>query len=124
MSIKNIFRPGGQEGQTEILETLVEKAMDYGKTSVKLAKLKALRKATEVVSSFLSHSMVMLLGFSALLFLSLGLAMWLGELLGRSYYGYLLVAAFYLLAAIVFHFLLHKWLMRVTGDRIIKRALK
>ena len=31
MLIKNIFRPGGQEGQTEILETLVEKAMDYGK---------------------------------------------------------------------------------------------
>jgi hypothetical protein len=124
MSIKNIFRPDVQEGHTEILETLVEKALDYGKTSLTLAKLKALRKTTEVVSSFLSHSMAMLLAFSALLFLSLGLAIWLGEILGRSYYGYLVVAAFYLLVAIVFHFLLHKWFMKVTGDRIIKRALK
>jgi fatty acid desaturase len=112
------------EENANLLETLLERASEYGKTSIELARLKALDKTTEIVSSFIPLSVVMLLVASSLLFLNLGLAFWLGEVLGKTYYGFFVVAAFYVLAGIFIHFFLHKWINRLVGDYFIKRVLK
>ena len=40
------------EEKSQIIETLIEKATDYGKTSIEVSKLKALVKASDAVSSF------------------------------------------------------------------------
>jgi hypothetical protein len=112
------------EKNANLLETLLERASEYGKTSIELARLKALDKTTEIVSSFIPLSVVILLVASSLLFLNLGLAFWLGEVLGKTYYGFFVVAAFYVLAGIFIHFFLHKWIKRLVGDYFIKRVLK
>jgi Protein of unknown function (DUF1469). len=112
------------EENANLLETLLERASEYGKTSIELARLKALDKTTEIVSSVIPLSVVMLIVASSLLFLNLGLAFWLGEVLGKTYYGFFIVAAFYVLAGIFIHFFLHKWIKRLVGDYFIKRVLK
>jgi hypothetical protein len=112
------------EENANLLETLLERASEYGKTSIELARLKALDKTTEIVSYVIPLSVVMLLVASSLLFLNLGLAFWLGEVLGKIYYGFFIVAAFYVLAGIFIHFFLHKWIKRLVGDYFIKRVLK
>jgi hypothetical protein len=112
------------EENANLLETLLERASEYGKTSIELARLKALDKTTEIVSSVIPLSVVILLVASSLLFLNLGLAFWLGEVLGKIYYGFFIVAAFYVLAGIFIHFFLHKWIKRLVGDYFIKRVLK
>ena len=80
------------EENANLLETLLERASEYGKTSIELARLKALDKTTEIVSSVIPLSVVILLVASSLLFLNLGLAFWLGEVLGKIYYGFFIVA--------------------------------
>lgn len=112
------------EDNTRLLETLLERATEYGKTSFELVKLKTLDKTTDVVSSLVPHSVVVMLIASFMLFLNLGLAFWLGELLGKTFYGFFVVAAFYILAGIVVHFFMHKWIKRLVGNYFIRHVLK
>ena len=70
------------EENKKLLESLLESAIDYGKTSLDIAKLKALDRGSVIVSSFISHSIVIVLIASFMIFLNLGLAFWLGKILG------------------------------------------
>jgi uncharacterized membrane protein len=112
------------EENTKLLESLLESASEYGKTSYELVKLKALDKTSDVVSSLVPHSVVIVLVASFMLFLNLGLALWLGDLLGKMFYGFFVVAAFYILIGLIIHFFLHTWIKRLVGNYFIKRALK
>jgi hypothetical protein len=112
------------EDNTGLLELLLEKATDYGKTSVELVKLKTIDKASDVVSSMVPHSVVFVLLASFMLFLNLGLALWLGDILGKTFYGFFAVAAFYVVAGLVIHFFMHKWIKRLVGNYFIKTVLK
>lgn len=106
------------------VEALLERAVEYGEASLELVKLKALDKASDVVSSFIHLSFVFVLIASFMLFLNLGLALWLGEILGKMWYGFLVIAGFYGVATIVIHFLMHKWLKKIVSNYIIKQLLK
>jgi hypothetical protein len=112
------------EDNGKLLESLLEKASEYGKTSLELAKLKALDKTTDVVSSLIPHSVVILLIASFMLFLNLGLALWLGDILGKAFYGFFVVAAFYVLAGIFIHFFMHNWIKKLVGNSFIRHILK
>jgi fatty acid desaturase len=112
------------ENNAQQLESLLEKAAEYGKTSFELVKLKALDKTSDVVSSFIPHSVVFVLIASCMLFLNLGLAFWLGEILGNTCFGFFVVAAFYGIIGIVVHFFMHKWLKKLIRNYIIKLMLK
>ena len=108
---------------TNLLETLLERATEYGKTSIELVKLKTLDKTTDIVSSLVPASVVILLLATFLLFLNLGLAFWLGQILGKTFYGFFVVAAFYIFTSIIVHFFLRKWIKRIVGNFLVKRAL-
>jgi hypothetical protein len=112
------------EDNEKLIESLLERATEYGKTTYELVKLKALDKTSEVVSSFIPHTIVILLIVSFMLFLNLGLAIWLGGILGKTFYGFFAVAAFYGLIGIVIHFFMHKWLKKLVSNYIIKHMLK
>jgi hypothetical protein len=88
------------EDSANLLETLLERVTEYGKTSIELVKLKTLDKTTDIVSSLVPVSVVILLIASFMLFLNLGLA------------------------GIIVHFFLHKWIKRIVGNYLVKRALK
>jgi hypothetical protein len=45
-------------------------------------------------------------------------------MLGKIFYGFFIVAAFYLLIVAVIHFFMHKWLKKVISNFIIKQLLK
>jgi len=108
------------EDTSNSLESLLEQAAEYGVTSYELVKLKALDKTTDSASSFLSHTVVVAILSSILLFLNLGAALWLGEMLGKIYFGFLTVAGFYVIVAFVAHVILQKWIKRMFYNYIIK----
>jgi hypothetical protein len=112
------------EDKNNLLDSLLESATDYGITSFELIKLKALDKSTDIVSSLIPYSVFILLIASFLLFLNLGIAFWLGELLGKLYYGFFLVAGFYILAGLIMRFFLYNWIKRLIGDYFVKHMLK
>lgn len=111
------------EQQEGLIEGILSKVEDYGKTSIALAKLKAVQKIIPVATVFTSQLFVVgAFALFALLF-NIGMALWIGELLGKSWYGFLAVAGFYLLLAIILHFVLAKWLRKPVSRFIIKQAL-
>ena len=112
------------EDTTKLMESLLERAVEYGKTSFELAKLKALDKTTDVISTTIPHTVVIILIASFLLFFNLGLSFWLGEILGNIYFGFFVVAAFYGISAIIMHFFMHRWLKKHIGNYFIKQVLK
>ena len=112
------------ETPASLIEELFEKGEVYTKTSIELAKLKGLETTTLVVTTMMWRmSVVVMLSLFALV-LNIGIALWLGELLGKSYFGFFIVAGFYLLAAIVLHFFLHNWIKKPVSELIITQALQ
>jgi hypothetical protein len=112
------------EENNKFLESLLESATEYGKTSLELAKLKALDKTADVVSTLVPHSVVVILASAFFMFLNLGLAIWLGDILGKMYYGFLAISALYAVAGIIIHFFMHKKIKKLVGDSIVKHMLK
>ncbi|MBN1339283.1 MAG: hypothetical protein JXA03_08165 [Bacteroidales bacterium] len=112
------------EDNTKLFETLLERATDYGKVSFELAKLKTLEKTSDVISSFIPRTVVFILFASFLLFVNLGLALWLGEILGDTFYGFFIVAAFYGITSLIIYFFMHKWLKKRIYEYFIKQLFK
>jgi len=112
------------EDQTNLIETLIEKASDYGKTSYELAKFRALDKSSQVISSLLSNAVILIITSLFMLFLNLGLAIWIGQLMGQIYFGFFVVAGFYGIISILVYLLMRKWMMKKLGDSFINQVLK
>jgi hypothetical protein len=112
------------EDNPKLLETLLERATDYGNTTFELVKLKALDKTSDVVSSVVPHSVVIVMITSFVLFLNLGIAFWLAEILGKTFYGFFAVAAFYLITGAVIYFFMFKRIKKAVRDFVIKQLLK
>ena len=112
------------EDNAKMIELLLQKAVDYGKTSYELGKLKVIDKTLDVVSSVIPHAFVFFLFASAILFINLGLALWLGEILGKIYFGFFVIAGFYVIVMIAIHFFMHNWLKKHIYNYIIKQVFK
>ena len=109
------------ETETNVIESLFESAETYAKTTIEITKLKALETTTVIVTSLMSKVIVMILFLIFFLVLNTGIAFLIGDLAGKTYYGFFIVAAFYLLAGIIAHFFLFKWLSKPIGDFIISQ---
>jgi hypothetical protein len=112
------------EDNAKLIESLLERAVEYGKTSLELVKLKALDKTSDVVSTVIPHIVTFVLIASFILFFNLGLAFWLGIILGNIYFGFFVVAAFYAIAAVIFYFFIHRWLKKLICNYFINQVLK
>jgi len=104
------------------METLFERVEEFGKTSFELYRLKAIGKTAEVVSSFISRALVILVISISLVFASIGLALWVGDLLGKLYLGFFCVAIFYILLGCIMYYFLHKVIKRKLSNSIISQA--
>jgi hypothetical protein len=112
------------EDNKNSIESLLERAIDYGKTSFELVKLKAIDKASNIVSTLMPHLFAIVIIATFMLFINLGIAFWLGEILGKIYYGFFLVAGFYVFVWIFIHFLIRKWIKKCISDYFIKKIFK
>lgn len=109
---------------TTPIETLFERAENLSKTTIKLLKLTAVDKSAEIVSALFSVLIVIVAVVLSIMIISVGLALWLGKLLGDSYYGFFIVGASYLFVAILFHVFRKQWLKYPISNSIIKKVLK
>jgi|ERR1035437_3901765 phosphoglycerol transferase MdoB-like AlkP superfamily enzyme len=111
------------ENPLSLIETLFEKTEHYAKTSAELIKLKAIDKSADVISTLTARLTVVV--FIALFFLvlNIGIALWIGEMLGKSYYGFFIVAGFYALVGIVLYAFRDKWIKAPLKNSIITQAL-
>ncbi len=106
------------------VESLVEPVENYVRTTFELTKLKLLQTAAIVATSLISRISVMLMVLVFFLVINLGIAFWLGDILGKVYYGLFIVAGMDLVIVILSYFFLFRLIKRPVSDIIIKQALK
>lgn len=111
------------EDQT-LIESLIEKGEQYGKTTIELLKLKTLDKSADVASTLISWSIVIVFAVLFFLILNIGVALWIGELLGKSYYGFFAVSGFYALLALIFAIFRKQFIKRPVNNSIITQVLE
>lgn len=88
------------EEKATLIESLVEKAEIYTKSSIDLFKLQAIDKSAKIVSSALSTLVISIVVIGVIMLVSIGASLWVGELIGSSFSGFFIVAAFYSILAI------------------------
>ena len=105
------------------LNSLLDSAEEYGKTSVELIKLKVLEQTSAAVSSIISRSVAIFILFMFFLLATIGAAIWLGEITGKYSYGFFIVAAFYGVTGAIMYFFMHKKIKLAISNSIIKQFL-
>lgn len=103
---------------------LYEKAENYAKTSLELLKLKTVCSVADGVSSLASKIAIGVVVAFFTLFLNIGISLWVGKELGEYYYGFFIMAVFYLILAIVIVKSHHKLIKTPIGNSLISSILK
>jgi hypothetical protein len=111
------------EDKASPLETLIQRAEDFSKTSIKLFKLKAIDKTSEIVSGLASWLVVIILIALFFMILNIGIALWIGEMLGKAYYGFFILAGFYAIMALIIQIFSNRWIKKPVRNSIISQLL-
>ena len=111
------------EDRIHFIEPLFERAEAYGKTSYELFKLKALDRTAAVVSTVVSRGAVLIVLSMCIMISNIGAALWLGDLLGKSYDGFFCVAGFYGIIGGVLYFFMHNRIKKSVSNSIISQLL-
>jgi hypothetical protein len=110
------------EATKDFIEPLLHKVEAYGKTSLKIVQLKTVEKTAVVTASLISLLLLIIVASFFVVAINISLALWLGELLGKAYYGFLMVSLFYAVVAIIL-VLLHTSIKRRISNFIITQLL-
>ena len=105
------------------MEPLIEKVGQFGQLNIDLIKYKILDKMADLMSSFIARFFLLLMISIFAIFLSIGAALYIGDLFGKHYYGFIIVSVFYLLVSILIMFLQNTIKHRMT-NLIISKMLK
>lgn len=110
------------ETENSTVEDLFYKTRDYVNTRIDLFKLKAINKTSSVFSITVATLFLIGISLIVLLFLSAGLAFYLGEILGAVHYGFFIVAGIYILIGL-FVFLFRKAILKTPFSNWLIRNL-
>lgn len=112
------------ENSNTTIEKLIEKIEVYSKITFEILKFKAIYKTADLFSLLairLAFSVVVIFLFSMF---NIGLSFWIGESLGKFYYGFFVVAAFYLFLIFIIYVFKYKSLRASVSNFIISESLK
>ncbi|MDX9928225.1 MAG: phage holin family protein [Bacteroidales bacterium] len=105
------------------LQTILESSEEYGRDTLDLIRLKAVDKGSKAISSFVLILVFVLILSIFFIMATIGLALWLGEIMGRTCYGFFAVGGFFGITGVIIYFVMGKWLKRVITDIIIRNTL-
>lgn len=111
------------ENQSTPVESLIDRVKSYVETRIDLLRLKAIDKSSSFLSLLLSMIVVILVSFISVMMISVGLALLLGDWLGKSYYGFFIVGGIYLITGLVLYSLRDKLLRSPIANSMIKNLM-
>lgn len=106
-----------------LIESLVSQSKDYVDNRLELFKLKLIDKTTTVSSSIVSGLIFFVVFFIFFVVLNIGIALLIGDLVGKSYLGFLIWAAFYAIVGLVLFFKRNKLFKTPITKAIIGKFL-
>ena len=111
------------QAKASLIEPLLERVEEYGRSSVELIKLKSIDKTADISSTLASRLILMIVIVFCVIALNIAAALWLGELLGKNYYGFLVVGGFYAVVSIVL-LCIHPLIKTRVNNSIIAQMFK
>lgn len=112
------------ENTTATIEKLIEKVEVYSKTTLELYKFNVIYKAANIFSSLAIRLILLLVAVLISLMLNIGLALYLGDFCGKTYYGFFIVALFYSFLGIIIYLFRNQWVKNPVSNFIISQSLK
>lgn len=106
------------------IETLFEKAQDYGKTSLGLLKLQTISRTSDVASTLAAWLSIFMVVTISVLIINIGIALWISEQLDNIWSGFFIVGIFYALIALVLFIFRHQWIKDPIHNSIIGKLQK
>lgn len=107
----------------DILEPFFEKVEDYANTSFELFKLRTIDKSARIMSSVVYGGIILFLLSLFFVGVNIGIAIWLGEILGKLYYGFLCIGGFYGIIGVIVCFFMRKSIKRWIANSIVSHLL-
>jgi hypothetical protein len=109
--------------ETSIAELWL-KIEEFGRTTYELSKLKMVDTAADITSMLVARAISIFVLVLFIFLLDVGVALWLGETLGKFYYGFFVVAGFNAIVGVILLLFLDKWIKKPVTKIIITEALK
>lgn len=103
------------------VETLLQNANDHLETRLRLFKWKVALRSADIISNNASRLALLGLMVMFLLVLSIALGLYLGDVLGKNYYGFFVLAGFYGLCFLVLYLFKNKWIETPVSNGIIQK---
>jgi len=106
-----------------LIESLFGQTKDYVDNRLELFKLQMIDKTSSVTSSIVAGLALFVVFFIFFLVLNIGIALLIGDLVGKSYLGFLIWAGFYLIVGLVIFFKREKLFKTPVSGMIIRKFL-
>lgn len=106
------------------LRVLFVQTERYAQATLELHKLKLTARFADAVSSLTAYVTIGAFFILVFLLLNVGTALWIGDLLGKTYYGFFMVAGFDSLIAILILVFRKKWIINPLRNSIAGIAIK
>ena len=111
------------ENQSTSIESLWDRVRDYVETRAELLKLKFIDKASGLISGLISKIILIGIFFMFISLLNIGVAIWLGAILGEIYYGFFALAGFYAITGLILYLGRNKWVKGPVSSMMIKNLM-
>lgn len=112
------------DAATTHIELIYNKAKAYTQTSIELYKLNAVDKTADVVSSVVSRLALGSIIAVFLLFINIGISLYIGQVLQATYLGFLIVSSFYLIVGISLYIFNNTLITKPITNLVIAKLTK
>jgi hypothetical protein len=102
------------------INDIADNIKEYVETRIEIIKLETADSGASAVSTMMSWLIIVVIGFVALLMLTIGAAIGIGYLADNFAIGFFAVTGFYLLVALLLYFNRTTWLRKPFINTIIK----
>jgi hypothetical protein len=112
------------EEQKTPVEVLLERGQAYAKTTFQLFKFKATDTAAEIVSKLASGFIILMLLVLFFINLNIGIALLIGDLLGKVWLGFIIISGFYAVVGLIVYIFRYRLIIRPVSNSVIKQLLQ
>lgn len=103
---------------------IIDQMEQYLKTNLELYTLKLTAKIATAVSRLVTQMVIGVLAMIVLFMMAMFLALWIGDLMGKDYLGFLIIGGVIGLVTLVLFVNRHKMIRQPVMDNIISDILK
>ncbi|TDH26195.1 hypothetical protein EXU57_11945 [Segetibacter sp. 3557_3] len=110
--------------QFNVVESLIGNSKEYVETRFNLLKLKLVDKSSDLVSTVLTFIPLIVIGLLVFFLLNIGIALLIGDLLGRASWGFLVLTGIYIIIGFILYSGRNKLIKVPFANMLIRKFLK